>query len=133
MNEGDLKDTLVRTLRQTMVGAAIFRHEDKFTAGIPDISVNWRGFTTWIEVKYLNPDFIGKEIQYVTALKLEREARCLYALYVQRRGERRTVVVKPSELKRTLEPGVQFTFDPLGFDHRYVARRIGELYVYGKE
>ncbi len=52
MTEADLKRRLVRALKSTMPGAVVFRHEDQFTAGIPDISVTWAGITTWWEVKY---------------------------------------------------------------------------------
>ena len=52
MNEATLKSSLVGVLKNTMPGAVVVRHEDKFKAGVPDISVTWRGTTSWVEVKY---------------------------------------------------------------------------------
>jgi hypothetical protein len=55
VNEAYLKGRLVRILREELPGAVVFRHEDKFTPGVPDISVTWHGRTRWIEVKYDRP------------------------------------------------------------------------------
>lgn len=52
MNEAYLKKRLKDALREAMPGAVIYRHEDKFSGGIPDLSVTWSGVTSWIEVKY---------------------------------------------------------------------------------
>jgi hypothetical protein len=52
MDEAYLKGRLVKTLREAMPGAVVTRHEDKLQAGIPDISVAWRGITSWVEVKH---------------------------------------------------------------------------------
>lgn len=52
MDEAYLKRKLVEAIRKEMPGAVVYRHEDTFTAGIPDISVTWRGSTSWIEVKF---------------------------------------------------------------------------------
>jgi hypothetical protein len=52
VNEAYLKRKLVDTLRVTMPGAVVIRHEDKFTAGVPDLSVSWNGITSFVEVKY---------------------------------------------------------------------------------
>jgi hypothetical protein len=52
VNEGTLKRALVKAIRAAMPGAVVYRHEDTFSAGIPDISVTWQGITSWWEVKY---------------------------------------------------------------------------------
>jgi hypothetical protein len=31
------------------------KHADQFTSGIPDVTIAWQGFTTWIECKMLKP------------------------------------------------------------------------------
>jgi len=51
MIESDLKRGLVKALRG-IPGAVVYRHEDQFTAGMPDISVTKRGRVVWIEVKF---------------------------------------------------------------------------------
>jgi len=55
MNEATCKAALCKLLRATLPGAVVYRHEDQFTAGIPDISVTWRGRTVWVEVKLDRP------------------------------------------------------------------------------
>ena len=52
MRESDLKRRLVKAILATHPGAVVYRHEDAFTAGIPDISVTWAGLTSWWEVKH---------------------------------------------------------------------------------
>ena len=51
MIESDLKRGLVKALRK-IPGAVVYRHEDQFTAGMPDISITKRGRVVWIEVKF---------------------------------------------------------------------------------
>jgi hypothetical protein len=51
VTEASLKRGLVAAIKDAMPGAVVFRHEDKFTGGIPDLSVTWNGRTVWIEVK----------------------------------------------------------------------------------
>ena len=55
MNEAGLKGQLAKSLRAELPGAVVYRHEDSFTAGIPDLSVTWRGRTVWVEVKLDRP------------------------------------------------------------------------------
>lgn len=52
MNEAYLKKRFKEALRTVMPGCVVIRHEDKFSAGIPDLSVAWNGTVSWIEVKY---------------------------------------------------------------------------------
>lgn len=52
MNEAYLKKRLKESLRVVMPGCVVYRHEDKFSGGVPDLSVTWGGVTSWIEVKY---------------------------------------------------------------------------------
>lgn len=51
MNEGKFTAKLLKHLRQAMPEAVIFKHADKYTAGIPDFSITLDGITTWWEVK----------------------------------------------------------------------------------
>lgn len=57
MNEATCKAALVKLLRKSIVplGGIVYRHEDSFTGGIPDISVNLNGETVWAEVKLDRP------------------------------------------------------------------------------
>ena len=51
MTEADLKRELKAALLAMMPGGFAVRHEDRFTAGVPDLSWTWNGRTTWIEIK----------------------------------------------------------------------------------
>jgi hypothetical protein len=62
MNEATCKAALCRLLRESVVprGGIVYRHEDTFTGGIPDISVNLDARTVWAEVKFDKPGRKGK-------------------------------------------------------------------------
>lgn len=62
MNEATCKAALVKLLRAAVrpAGGIVYRHEDTFTGGIPDISVNLDGRTVWAEVKFDKPGRKGK-------------------------------------------------------------------------
>jgi hypothetical protein len=113
MNEASLKSELVRTLRKELLGAVVFRHEDKLTSGIPDISVTWHKKTTWLEAKYLNPHFHSKGIQELTVRRLSSAGSCFYVLYTNIKGIYSTTIVDPYDVvdKKVIrnemyEPGI---------------------------
>jgi len=60
VNEATCKAGLAKTLRTLRPDAVVYRHEDQFTAGIPDLSVTAYGCTVWVEVKYNRPGRKGK-------------------------------------------------------------------------
>lgn len=49
MSEKDLKGKLADLLRQR--GWVVFKHEDRYTPGVPDMSATSRGRTAWLEAK----------------------------------------------------------------------------------
>jgi predicted HAD superfamily Cof-like phosphohydrolase len=52
MNEAYLKGRLKKAVQKRIPSAVIFRHEDQFTGGIPDMSVTAHGSSVWVEVKW---------------------------------------------------------------------------------
>lgn len=60
MRESDCKAALCKILRAALPWGRVFRHEDSFTGGIPDISINSEGRTLWVEVKLDRPGRRGK-------------------------------------------------------------------------
>lgn len=130
MTEATLKTQLVFALKAELENAVIFRHEDMFQAGIPDISVTWHRCTTWLEVKYARPYARGKNLQLMRALQLETEGRCWYVIYAEYPdGEKQTRIVRPSELAAKDIPGERTT---TGFNHNFVVQFIRRHYDYGK-
>ena len=82
MNEASLKQALVALMRAELAPFVIFRHEDRITSGIPDISVTGNRHTSWWEVKFANPDFKCPGIQELTALRLAAAGHaCFFVIY----------------------------------------------------
>ena len=74
MNEATCKAALCKELRARLDPARsrVYRHEDQFTAGIPDISITANERTVWVEVKLNRPGRRGKvtELQRAALLAL---------------------------------------------------------------
>jgi hypothetical protein len=66
--EATYKAALCKILRNRLPAdrSRVYRHEDQFTGGIPDISITAGGFTIWVEVKLDRPGRKSK----TTALQL---------------------------------------------------------------
>ena len=116
VNEATLKQELVLAFKKSLPGAVVFRHEDKFRAGIPDISVTWNRMTTWLEVKYITSRLIQRRIQHVTVCDLAEAGSCFYVHYVNKPPSWETVVIEP----RTGYRWLTTTFR----DHHFVVRFI---------
>ena len=86
MNEAHLKKRLCDETRKLIPGVVIFRHEDKFTAGVPDISFTALGRTVWVEVKYRRKGNQGMLTmqQRITLTKLVKHGRALVVTYNER-------------------------------------------------
>jgi hypothetical protein len=101
MNETYLKKCLTRELRKRMPTAVVYRHEDAFTAGIPDISVTFLAQTSWIEVKFDRPGRQAK-VTPAQALALKQLPGLLVRYQLDKDGSKTT------------------RFEGLGLDGRYV-------------
>lgn len=73
MKETQLSSVLVKNLRAAMPGSLILKIQDKFTAGIPDVLVFWRGRAAGIEVKLDRAKRKGERspLQALTLRRLE--------------------------------------------------------------
>lgn len=124
MTEAMLKSALMRYLRKKHPSAVILRHEDRITAGIPDVSVTWDGSTSWWEVKYAKSRIRTRGIQELTCLRLARQGLCYYLIYEERDAfHKRTRIVTPVELQQGLDGELHD-----GFDHAFVAQFISRLH-----
>ena len=119
MTEAKPKADLVKLLRATYPSAVVIRHEDRWTSGIPDISFTLDQHTTWIEVKLADPDFESKGIQELTMLRLARVTTAFYVVYYSWRGQQRTYIVEPAQIKNWKACACVS-----GFDHAYVVQRL---------
>lgn len=88
MTEHDMSRKLVKKLREVLgpEGFVIFKHNDRVTAGIPDISVTGNGMTTWWEVKNLTggrtmPKERGRGLQAKNMSSLYAAGHCYYIIF----------------------------------------------------
>jgi hypothetical protein len=95
VNEAYLKKRLCDTIKAALPGVVIFRHEDKFTGGIPDCSFTHNDRTCWVEVKYRRPGSPGKltKLQRLVLGRLVRHGRALVITYVERTNGSLTILV----------------------------------------
>jgi hypothetical protein len=121
-HESDGKAALMRELRVRLPGCVALRHEDRFTSGIPDISVTLHGRTTWWEAK-VTP-VVSEGIQELTMLRLAAAGYARYVIWEERRGIKRTLIVHPKYLK-DLTPE-SFC---IGFDMRWLTKKIAEIHL----
>lgn len=108
--ETQLKSKLTKALRESLNNAVIFRHEDQFTSGVPDISITWKGYTTWLEVKLAKPAIRGKGVQKHTMQMLAENGRCWYVVYTIKKLEGHLINTKSIMFPGLLEPQFYSTF-----------------------
>ena len=82
MTEADVTRKLVQTLKRALPEAVVFKHWDHVTV-MPDISVTYRGRTTWFEVKLIrkNEGIKQRENQRLMMLSLGRTSFAYYLVY----------------------------------------------------
>jgi len=86
--ENALKSRLVKKLRDLrlehrMRAFTVFRHEDKLTSGIPDISTTYNQRTCWWEVKHGDPDVKLHGLQDFTLTQLGTASFARYILFLE--------------------------------------------------
>jgi len=125
VNEAYLKRALKDALRVALPGCVVVRHEDKFTAGVPDLSVTWAGVTSWIEVKYERKGRLAKltALQEKALQDLAMAGAPAYALTYAERGKDRVAHLSRL-LNRTSSVDVV-----LFFDHKAVSEAIRDEHL----
>ena len=81
MTESTLTQQLIKRVKMDLHGAVVLKHADRFTSGVPDLSITWHGKTSWWEVKYANPRFESPSIQHLTCLRLAIAGTCHYLIF----------------------------------------------------
>lgn len=112
MNERSLLSACLKHLRMT-TGAVIIKHNDAYTSGIPDVSITWRGCTSWWEFKHGDKVKWANPLQQLTCKRFASAGQCYIVLYEARGEFNRTVILTPD--------GVELA-SARGFDHKFVAR-----------
>ena len=77
MKESRLNGKARDAIRKDCPKAVVWKHADRFTAGIPDSSVTWNGADSWLEFKLLGPNESIhdqlKTVQLVELVRVERQ------------------------------------------------------------
>lgn len=109
MKESKLQGKLIQHLVLGLPKAVIFDHNDRSTAGIPDLSITWGGYTTWLELKHLKGEehILGdrsnqlSDLQLATLIRLETMSARAWAIAYRSGKHRKTVeVYRPTSLRR---------------------------------
>ena len=120
----------LRCLQTELPDALPLRHEDKFTAGVPDLSISYAGCTSWWELKYADPYIQSPKLQRYMCQQLDRRGfLCRYLIF--RRGHadkwpRQIRVVPPHDFPHWLTLGRVISSG--AFDYRALVRYIQEIH-----
>lgn len=91
MNEQQMRSKLREAIEEVMPNAVVFRLEDMYTAGVPDIPVTNFGRTLWVEAKA--PDVTSeKRSRKLQRLNMVRLSGVGFAVYVDLYDDRVEVV-----------------------------------------
>lgn len=123
MTESELKRQLTPVLENAMPFSMVFRHEDMFRSGVPDISITWgqRLRTVWLEVKLADPELVHRGAQDVTCMKLAHAGKnCWHVVYYQKGDIFQTLIVLPLFVHRgTWRTDTVTSCE--GWNHQFVA------------
>ena len=137
MTETDLVKQFRSTCESLLYGCDTWKICDRMTGGLPDLEVNWNGFTSKIEFKYLRRDEENIHDkwedgrQLVTCVKYERTTqRCWVVAFMApsvkyRRTVEHTIIYRPSALlgeKQPRDPQCRASF---------TTRELPELWTQG--
>ena len=118
----------MRQLQTDLPDALPLRHEDKFTKGVPDLSISYGGHTSWWEIKYADPYIQSSKLQRYMCEQLDQRGfLCRYLIF--RRGQadkwkRQIRAVKPHDFAHWRTLGYQVSAG--AFDFRALVRYIQE-------
>jgi hypothetical protein len=73
----------------------VFKHSDSVTAGIPDVSFTWRGYTSWLEVKFVRPEEKSKRGSLLQEDVLRRLSRAGHRAWWIVFSERGVEIIDP--------------------------------------
>jgi hypothetical protein len=126
MAETQFVSNAVRELRRQAPSFIVLKHADRFTHGVPDVSISGHRSTSWWEFKHADPDFKSPGVQELTMLRLANATqRAWYVIYYE--VNRQVFIITPEELKKW--PHSPYVRRIEGFNHRDVASNIINLHL----
>jgi len=98
MTEATVRRDLMRQLQIQLPAAVAIRYEDRYTKGIPDLSVSYNGKTSYWEVKYADPHCTTSKVQHYLCTQLDHQAfHCRYLIF--QRGIARPTHPRPRQIR----------------------------------
>ena len=111
---------LIKAIKKELPHAVVLKIADKYLLGVPDLCVTFNGKTSWWELKVWREsrepklsDF-GKGVQLNMAQRLSTEGICFYIIFVDRKIDKRILIVDPLDIE-ILNPVEEYK------DHDYEA------------
>jgi hypothetical protein len=129
LTEASLRGAMLKDARKYLPSYVFQRHEDRFTGGVPDLSVVGDGLTSWWEFKYAAPRLISNELQDLQLKRLfhANGGRALYIVYANFQGEKSTHILTPAQYASPdWYADSLFIFG--GFDHEKVIYTIQSVH-----
>lgn len=100
MTESQLTAKLVAHVRKHRPHAVVFKHNDRITAGIPDLSVTVNERTTWLEAK-TEMNWPPTKLQRRTMLRLRDVGLAFYLYFYKTHNRWRMAVIHPDYVDQT--------------------------------
>jgi hypothetical protein len=132
MNEQTLKRGLMAVIKKAFPTSVSLRHEDRFTHGIPDLSLSLREKTSWWEVKLADPQCQSKEIQRHMCQRLNAASYCRYVIYQfeipqgRNKRPRQIRIVPPLDFDAWANVGIVVSED--AFNHYGVVKYMAQVH-----
>lgn len=131
MDESTLKGTVCGLARRRAPRSKLFRHEDVFSSGVPDVSFTGGRKTSWWEFKYARPKLRSREIQDLSMLELDEFGIAFYVVYYELKELRSTHVIRPRDLLVKIKTGITYADEWMkrglvvpGFNHEFVVNQM---------
>ena len=98
VTEATVRRDLMRQLQIQLPAATLIRYEDRFSKGIPDLSVSYNGKTSFWEIKYADPDCSTSNVQHYLCTRLAHSGfHCRYLIF--QRGIARPTHPRPRQIR----------------------------------
>ena len=120
MTESRLQSACLKLLRAELRGAVILKHSERFSSGVPDVSITWQGKTSFWEFKY-GPRLVwANGLQKLTCRRLAIAGTCYVVSYYTASNHPRTCIGAPDD---------PYARQAEGFNHRFVVDFVKKLHA----
>jgi len=128
MTEATIQAALLPKIRAGLPGSVVTKHSERLVAGVPDVSVSWRGLTTWWELEHWNPKRSEDPRQDFLIAKLSVQAPVRYVIYLGSKHKHGPRTLVAAQLVLALSATFQESLGVLGYNHDHVVTEIKRLY-----